>query len=348
MKKSLSLIIVILLVILAGWVFKIMFISQSGTGDIKTFIIEPGQGVNQISKNLNNEDLLDSSLVFETLLWLKKSESKIQAGEHKLQDIMSINSLINSLISGVSVANEREIKFLEGWNLRDVGFYLENEGIVQAEELWELVGFPGVDHDIAEGMSRPKDYTADYEFLKEKPKNISYEGFLFPDTYRVFKDATVEDIVIKMLNNFDKKITSKMLGDIQNQDKKLYEILILASIIEKEGDTPENKKKVAGVYNNRLELGMALQADPTVNYITGKVTDRPSLDDIDTDNLYNTYKYPGLPPGPICNPGIDSIMAAIYPDSNGYYFFINTPDGEMIFSRDFEEHKRNRIKYFKN
>lgn len=349
MKKFFWLVIILIIIfIIAGWLFKVVFVSQGGSGEIKTFIIEPGQGVNTISNKLKDNNLLDSSFVFEALLWLKKSESKIQAGEYELQDTFSINNLINALITGKAVINERNIKILEGWNLRDIGFYLENEGIVKAEELWDLVGYPAIDHDLAADLNRPKDYSADYEFLKEKPKNLSYEGYLFPDTYRIFKDATVEDIVIKMFNNFDKKITSQMLGEIDNQGKTLYEILILASIIEKEGDTIENKKKVAGVYYNRLKLGMALQADPTVNYVTGKSTDRPSLDDIESDNLYNTYKYPGLPPGPITNPGLDSIMAVIYPDQNNYYYFINTPDGEMIFAETFEQHKRNRQIYFTN
>ncbi len=348
MKKLLIILVILILVIIAGWMFKLVYISQSGIGDIKIFTIESGEGVNAISRNLKNEGLLDNSLIFETLLWLKNNESKIQAGEYHLQDTQSINDLIKTLITGEAVINEIEIKILEGWNLRDVGFYLENQGIAQAEELWELVGFPGVDHELATDLSLPIDYAADYEFLKEKPKNLSYEGYLFPDTYRIFKNTTVKDIVIKMLNNFDKKITSKMLGDIKNQDKTLYEILTLASIIEKEGDTPENKKKVAGVYHNRLEIGMALQADPTVNYITGKTTDRPTYEDIETDNHYNTYMYPGLPPGPITNPGLDSIKAAIYPDRNNYFYFINTPDGEMVFAKTFDQHKANRVKYFKD
>jgi UPF0755 protein len=122
----------------------------------------------------------------------------------------------------------------------------------------------------------------------------------------------------------------------------------LASIIEKEAKTLEDKKRVAGVYYNRLDIGMALQADPTVNYITEKKTDRPSQEDIETDSLYNTYKYPGLPLGPICNPGLDSILAAIYPEKNGYFYFLNTPDGQMIFSKTLAEHKKNRAKYFIN
>ncbi len=349
MKKFIIiLIILIVIVVFAGYLFKIVFISQEGSGETKNFMVEEGQGVNEISQNLKKQGLLDSEFIFETCLWLRKAEDRILAGEHKIKDTWSIRQLINALTSGYAIENEMEITIIEGWNLRDIADYLDNQGIVQPQQFFELVGYPAIDYDRNPDLKRPKDFSPDYEFLTEKPKNLSLEGYLFPDTYRIFKDASIEDIVRKMLDNFDKKITSKMLGEIDNQGKTLYEILTLASIIEKEGDTAENKKKVAGVYYNRLNIGMALQADPTVNYITGKSTDRPSLDDIESDNPYNTYQYPGLPPGPICNPGLDSIMAAIYPDENDYYYFINTPDGEMIFAENFEQHKANRAKYFEN
>jgi len=347
MKKLLAtLLIIIILTVVCGWVFKIVFINQKGSDEIKTFMINKGEGVNEISKNLKEQELIDNSLIFETILWFKKAENKILAGEHQLGDNWSMRKIINALISGYAIEKEVEITIIEGWNLYDIAEYLEAQGLIDQDDLFKLVGYPGVDYNYNKELSKPKDFSKEYEFLTEKPKNISLEGYLFPDTYRIFKDATLENIILKMLDNFDKKITSKMLGDMYNKDMKLFEIITLASIIEKEGDTAENKKKVAGVYYNRLELGMALQADPTVNYVTGKSTDRPSLDDIESDSAYNTYKYPGLPLGPICNPGIDSIVAAIYPDNNEYYYFINTPDGEMIFSHNFEEHKQNRLKYF--
>jgi UPF0755 protein len=349
MKKIfIAILVLIILMVFIGWLFKMVFISQTGSNQTKIFVIEEGQGVNQISQNLKKQGLLNNSFVFETYLWARNLENKLQAGEHKLNDTWSIRRLVNALISGHAIENEQDITILEGWNLRDIAEYLATENIVTKEDFYQITGLPAVDYDRNPDLPRPEDFSADYEFLTEKPDNVSLEGYLFPDTYRIFKETTAEEIVRKMLANFDRKISSQMLGDIYNQNKKLYEIVTLASIIEKEGDTPENKKKVSGVYYNRLDLGMALQADPTVNYVTGKVTDRPTFDDIASDNPYNTYQYPGLPPGPICNPGLDSIMAAIYPDKNDYYYFINTPDGEMIFAKNFEEHKQNRAKYFEN
>jgi len=347
MKKLIILAIIIFLAISLIFIFKITFICRSGKGEYKTFTINQGEGVNQISSNLKKAGLIGNSFLFETYIWLIKGESKILAGEHKINDTWSIRRLVNALISGNSLENEMVIKILEGWNLRDIAdYFVKTEIIKEKDELFELVGYPGVDYTVNATLPKPKDFSADYEFLIEKPKNLSLEGYLFPDTYRIYKDAKLEDVIKKMLDNFDHKITSDMVGEIENQGKKLSDILTLASIIEKEAKTLEDKKRVAGVYYNRLDIGMALQADPTVNYITEKKTDRPSQEDIETDSLFNTYKYPGLPPGPICNPGLDSIMAAIYPEQNDYMYFLNTPDGKLIFSKTLAEHKKNREMYF--
>jgi UPF0755 protein len=345
MKKNpiLVIVIVIVIVLIAGWIFKITFLSQSGSGEIKSFVIEPGQGVKVVSGNLKQAGLIDNSFVFETYIWLKKSGAKIQAGDHQIKDDWSIRQLTNVLISGNSLSNEIVIKIIEGWDLYDLADYLSKNDFVSKEDFYKLVGNPGQHNN----QNLP-DWSRDFSFLKEKPEGVSLEGYLFPDTYRVFKDASAEDIIRKTLSNFGNKVDDKLMAEIKSQGKTLYDVLTLASIVEKEAQTAADKKTVAGVYTNRLKIGMALQADPTVNYITGKQTDRPSLDDLKVDSLYNTYKYPGLPPGPICNPGLDSILAAIYPEKNSYFYFINTPDGDMVFAKTFEEHTANRAKYFIN
>jgi UPF0755 protein len=343
MRKFLSFIILIIAVVIAGWIFKIVFISQGGAGATKSFTIESGQGVHAISRNLKQAGLIDNSFIFETYVWLKKSGTKIQAGDHQLQANWSLRQLTNVLTSGNSLSNEIVIKIIEGWDLYDLADYLAKNNFVSKDDFYKLVGNPG-QHD---NQNLP-DWSKDFAFLQEKPDGVSLEGYLFPDTYRVFKDASAEDIIKKTLSNFGNKVDDKLMAEIKNQGKTLYDVLTLASIVEKEAQTAADKKTVAGVYTNRLKIGMALQADPTVNYITGKQTDRPSLDDLKVDSLYNTYKYPGLPPGPICNPGLDSILAAIYPEKNSYFYFINTPEGNMVFAKTFEEHTANRAKYFIN
>lgn len=162
------------------------------------------------------------------------------------------------------------------------------------------------------------------------------EGYLFPDTYRIAIQSTAVEIVKKMEENFTER----------TKDLKVNkEDLILASIVEREAKKNEDRAKITGVYLNRLDKGMKLEADPTVQYAKGN-WDAPSVKDLQSVNsAYNTYLYKGLPPGPICNPGLKSIEAAVKPEKNGYYYFFHLKDGSTIFSKTAEEHQANREKY---
>ena len=150
-----------------------------------------------------------------------------------------------------------------------------------------------------------------------------------------------------MLDNFSQKLEGNLTSKILAQKKSIFEIITLASIIEKEVRNPEDMKMVADIFYKRLNKGMALQSDATVNYITGKGLLQPTLADTQIDNRYNTYKYPGLSLGPISNPGLSAIIAAIEPNSNPYYYFLTTKDGAVIYSKTYEEHLRNKAKYLK-
>jgi UPF0755 protein len=172
------------------------------------------------------------------------------------------------------------------------------------------------------------------------------EGYLFPDTYYFPIDFTADDLVRAMKENFDKK-TAPYLPEIENQGKNLKEVIILASLVEKEVKTKEDKEIVAGILWKRLESKMPLQVDATISYLTGKKTTKISLEDLQIDSPYNTYKYSGLPPAPICNPGIESILAVIYPKETDYWYYLSTPDGKTIFSKTFLEHKIAKEKYLK-
>lgn len=169
---------------------------------------------------------------------------------------------------------------------------------------------------------------------KDLPMEL--EGYLFPDTYYFEKDSSIEEIVKKMRDNFDKKTESLTVNS---------EIIILASIVQNEVNSVEDMSTVAGIFYNRLKLGMPLQSDATVNYVTGKKLRQPLIEDTKIESPYNTYLHPGLPPGPISNPGLDAIKATIYPEDTDYLYFLNPLDGETIFSKTFEEHNVNKKKY---
>lgn len=344
MKKII--VILIILAILAGWLFAQVFIGQSGEDKSQEFLISPGESIVQITDNLKNQRLIGSEFLFKSYLKYAKLDGKIKTGNHELNGSWSIKQISNALALGSTLTDEITLQIKEGWTLRDIGSYLEGRGISSPDELYSYVGYPGVDYRIVSTFGTVNDLSGTYEILKDKPDFVSYEGYLFPDTYRFFKDATVEDIVDKLFSNFDIKFDENLRAEIKNQGKTIFEIVTMASVIQKESDKA-NMAKIAGVFYNRLNAPMRLQSDPTVNYITGKQTDRPTYDDIEVDSLYNTYRNDGLPLGPICNPGLDAIMAAIYPEKHDYYYFINTPDGDLIFAKTFEEHKQNRELYLK-
>lgn len=171
-----------------------------------------------------------------------------------------------------------------------------------------------------------------------------YEGYLFPDTYIFPPDATAASIVSAMRSNFDTKL-SPLMGDVQASGRSLSDTIILASLVEKEARTTENRKLVAGVLLNRLRLHMPLQVDAVFGYIYGRDTYSPSLADLKADSPYNTYIHTGLPPGPIDNPGLDSIQAAIHPTKTNYLYYLTDTNGVMHYATTYAEHLANQQKY---
>ena len=172
------------------------------------------------------------------------------------------------------------------------------------------------------------------------------EGFLFPDTYRFFNDSSVEDVVSKMLENFETKMNESFEGLIGRED--FLDIVIIASMLQAELKTESDMKTVAGLIQNRIDSGMYLNIDSTIKYVTGASTPVELSKDIDNNKSdYNTYKVKGLPPTPIGNPGLTAIGAALNPVDNDYFYYINLEDGTTYYSKTFEEHQNNVNKYLK-
>jgi UPF0755 protein len=169
--------------------------------------------------------------------------------------------------------------------------------------------------------------------------DASLEGFLFPDSYEYNKDTvTIKHVIESMLDNFNSKLSSKMQESIKDQNKTLFEIITMASILEKEVRTANDMKVAAGLLWKRIESGMPLQVDATTIYFLGHNHLKSS--DLKVDSPYNTYTNKGLPKGPISNPGLKAINATIYPEDSPYWFYLSKPTGETVFSKTFEEHRR--------
>lgn len=343
-KKFIILVLVIVLIVFFYYLHLINT-PNSASQEIVNFVIEPGWGSIEIAKQLESQSLIKSKNTFIFYVWWKRVNNRLLSGEYELAKNLNIKEIAKILSGGEVIGKERKITIIEGWTAGDIGQYFEKEGMFQAEELLELVGQPGIDYSKHPEMPKPFDFSKVYEFLADKPKNYGLEGYLFPDTYRIYRDAELISIVRKMLDNFGEKLTPEMREQIKKNNMTIYQTITLASIIEKEVAQDADRRKVASIFYKRLNAGIPLQADSTVNFITGKNVTRSSLEDTQIDNPYNTYKYRGLPPGPICNPSLSAIKAAIYPDKNDYYYFLTTPEGDVIYSRTFEEHKANKAKY---
>jgi UPF0755 protein len=245
-------------------------------------------------------------------------------------------------------APEQQITIIEGWTSKDIAGMLSEKGILQP----------------ADFLQAQKNFdTGSYLALSSKPADADLEGFLFPDTYRiaVYPGASsttiASQILEKLLNNFNAKFTPTMRRATAARGYSVYQIVTLASIIEKETGravtTPEQKqsldderKTIAGIFYNRLEAGMPLESDATVNYVTGKTDAAVLNQDTLAESPYNTYRYKGLPPGPICNPSLSSLLAAVYPNATDYFYFLHAqPSGQVVYGKTYEQHLKNKQKY---
>lgn len=263
--------------------------------------------------------LIEAKLLSRRFAWLfpwwgsvKGYDTRIKTGSVKIPYGASIAMMWELLKSPTN--QTIALRFIEGWNVRDIKNYLEEQGV--RGDLYDITGEP--------------------------PSPDTVEGYLFPDTYEFFADATAHDVVDKMRLNFETKITPELRAEISRQGKTLEEIVTIASIIELEVTGWEDRRLVSDIIRRRLANGWPLQMDSTVNYIHDNRRRSATFEEIESDSPYNTYKFKGLPPGPISNPGLQAIEAAVYPKKNDYWFFLHAADGSIKYGRTFEEHQENR------
>lgn len=343
MKKK----ILIACVLLFVSVFAILVLSYLGVertisrpfnaADTRTvrFEIKAGQGAEAIAAELEKAGLIAGSDYLKIYLFEHEMGGDLKAGTYELSPSMTIAEMVEIFRTGARglKANETQVVIAEGFSDDQILEALKKAGTVSAEE-----SFAKLDLDLSR-----------YAFLADKPAAAGLEGYLFPDTYNLFKDSALTDVAAKMLSNFDEKLTPEMRAEISRQNKTIFETLIMASIVEKESPDKEDMPDIAGVFYNRLAVNMPLQSDATINYVTNGGRPMPTGEDLETDSPFNTYKNPGLPPAPICNPGIEAIKAAINPRKNDYFYFLMPQDGTgtTIFSKTYDEHLRNKAKYLR-
>lgn len=312
-----------------------------GGTDSVLFVVQQGSGAQTIAASLKEAELIRSERFFLFTTWSRGTRGDFKAGSFELSPSMSTREIERALTTGKAITDEVAVTVLEGWTIRDIARHLEAEGIASAKEFYNEVG------QSAEFAGGLPDWEASYPILSDKPQRNSLEGYLFPDTYRIFPSAGAKGLVRRMLDNFDAKLTPELRQDIAASGHSVFDIITMASVIEREVFGEADRAVVSGIFWNRVNAGMGLQADSTVNYITGGKKPAVSFAETKIDSPWNTYKYRGLPVGPIGNPGLSAIKAAIYPAETSYFYFLTDAAGNVHYGRTLDEHNANKAKYLR-
>jgi len=303
--------------------------SHGTVRESQEFVIEKGESNKAIGERLLRNNLIACEYYFYYYMWSHGMSGKIMPGEYEIPARFTIPE-IAALITSEEEKNVK-VTFPEGWTSK------------QMAERLNVNKLPG--DDFLKIVNNSGELKNKYDFLKDSG-NETLEGYLFPDTYFFAKDDTAEKIVAKMLGIFNTKVTMQMRSDAVTDKKTLQEIITMASIIEREVSSEEDRKTVSGIFWDRIDNSQALESCATISYILGVNKKQYSTEDTHIASPYNTYINRGLPPGPISNPGLSAITAAIYPEQTDYNYFLSDPEtGETIFSRTHEEHTQNKEKY---
>jgi UPF0755 protein len=299
---------------------------------IATVTIADGDGARKIAEELQEAGVIQSARLFRVLVAFMGIENELQAGDYEFDKGMTTVSVINRIHNGVTAP--LMVTIPEGLRAEEIAKLLEDKGVMSKDDL----------------LSALKD-TYSEPFLPANASDTNLQGYLFPATYGFSRSTTGHKAVQQMLDAFNKQVVTEVQPQLESTGLTLDQVITLASIVEREAVKPEERPLIASVYLNRMKVGMALQADPTVQFALandpqnvakyGYWKKEISLADLETDSPYNTYKSTGLPRGPIACPGIESIRAVLRPARTNYLFFVAKDDGSHVFAETLEEHLRN-------
>lgn len=293
------------------------------------FVVNNEETVDQVANNLEDQELIQSATYFKLKIQLSNADSNLRAGRFTLHQGMTVDQIIHALTTSEAVEVVK-VRFQEGWRTEQYADQLLQVGLISSTNQF---------------MDAIKNGQWNERFLSSRPSDATLEGFLFPDTYEFRAGGTPEDIITTLLQTFDQKVPADLRAKADGLGYNFYQVMAVASIIEREAVVGEERPVIASVYYNRLKEGMPLQADPTVQYavgVPGNWWPEITQADIEKDISYNTYRRPGLP-GPICNPSLASIEAALSPAETDYLYFVAKSDGSgaHAFAQTYAEHQEN-------
>jgi UPF0755 protein len=312
----------------AAWGYLLVERPYKGYSDAETFVeIVPGSSPQRMARALSDAGIVVNAAAFRLAVWLEGAGRRLQAGEYRFDAPMTPRAVVDKIVRGDVFL--RPVTFREGLTIRQMAALFEEKGFGPAAEFVAAASTPGPIREL-------------------DPLAPDLEGYLFPDTYTLPRRTTAEDLVARMVARFEKSLTPETRQLAASRGLSVRELVTLASLVEKETAKAEERPLVAAVYSNRLKIGMGMQCDPTVIYAlerAGRYTGNLTRADLQFDSPYNTYRYAGLPPGPIAAPGLASLEAAANPANVPYLYFVSRNDGSHAFATTLDEHNRNVQEY---
>lgn len=314
--------------IVAGHVGPATDIALDPAAEMRDFEVKRGETASVVADRLVADKLVRTELAFLVATYDEGVEAKFQAGAHRVSAAMTPREIAKALSTQVQ-EQQTTLRIIEGWRLTEIAAEVNKR-------------FPHITSDAftkaAVVGKRPSPAIAGLD------EAVPLEGFLYPDTYFFKTDATVETIITTLLDTFEKRAGETLRAAATKRKTTVYDLVKLASLVEREARARDESARIAGVYANRLSISMKLDADPTIQYALGKW--RPlTLEDLKIDSPYNTYRVAGLPPTPIANPGLAALRGAADPEDHEFLFFVaNEETGRHLFAKTLEEHEANRVK----
>lgn len=313
---------VCLLIVLVG--ISLLPLTAESSAEVMV-VIPQGYTTAQIADQLEQNGIIRSSFMFQIWARLRGQATDFQAGKYMLSPADAPFAIMDKLARGEVVREVVWITIPEGYTVEQMAYRFEEAGMFSQEEFVNT---------LAE-IELPFDWAANI------PDGVlqRYEGYLFPDTYEFEKGTSADQVILRLAARFDAVVVPQYLQSSLSETYTLHEIITMASMVEKEAAVSEEKPVIAGVFYNRLRQGMLLESCATVQYLLAEPRPVLLFEDLEIDSPYNTYKYEGLPPGPIGNPGLGAIKAVLEPAETDYLYFVARGDGTHIFSRTFSEHQ---------
>ena len=320
-KFKLQIILVFSLICFASVIVGLTQSAISTTGEKFSIVVKPGMAAKDIGHLLYEQGAIKSIFLFQIISKMQGMENALQAGEYVFSKNMTVQQIVSMLAKGET--SYQQFTIPEGYTVEQIAKLLQEKQLGNGETFKKAVqGF------------------VPYPYMINENSNVVYkaEGYMFPNTYRITKGTKEEDILAMMTAQFDKQFTEAMRNRAAELGLSIKDVIILASLVEKEAQLASDRPIIAGVFLNRLKLDMPMQSCATIQYILGYPKPELTVQDTEISSPYNTYQHMGLPPGPIANPGIAAINAVLHPQNTDYVYFVADRQGAHHFSKTYEEH----------